>query len=197
MLKVFYQTKENKSFYEQKNIQYDMLINSVTGSEPVTTSEAKDWGLIDTSAEDTLIGTMITSVREALETYISRDIVARNRTYYIEHVDCSTIDLPFAPIDAVSSVTYGDDDDALTVNNDYYVRGVSDKRIELVSYPKEYVKVTYTTLGLSDQSVKDAIKATFEYLYDSRGLVSQDNFKGFSIPETAKKLIVGHRTMFI
>lgn len=197
MLKVFYTTKEDKSYYQNKDILFDMIINSVTGSEPVSVTEAKEWGLIDTSAEDTLIGTMITSVRQALETHISRDIVARDRTLYIEYVGCETIDLPFAPVDAVASVTYGNDDTALAVNSDYYVRGVSDKRIELVSYPKQYVKVNYTTLGMTNQNIKDAIKATFEYLYDSRGLVSLDDFKGFSIPETARALVVGHKTMFI
>lgn len=196
MLKVFYQTKDIQQ-YSQKNIQYDMIINSVIGADPVSVGAAKDWALIDTDAEDSLISTMITTVRESLETYISRDIVARDRTYYIEYVDGSTIEIPFAPVDSVSSVTHGNDDTALTLNSDYYVRGVSDKRIELVAYPKDYVKVNYTTLGLSDQSIKDAIRATFEYLYDSRGLVSQDNFKGFTIPETAKEILTGYKTMFI
>ena len=196
MLRVFYQTKGNPD-YSQRNIQYDMVVENVTGTDPVTVEEAKTWGLIDTSAEDTLIGEMITTVRQTLETYISRDIVSRDREYYIEYVDGATIELPFAPIDSVTSITHGNDDTALTVNSDYYVRGVSDKRIELTSYPKYYVKIKYVTLGLSDQSVKDAIRATFEYLYDSRGLVSQDNFKGFAIPETAKKILVGYKTMFI
>lgn len=196
MLRVFYQTKGNPD-YSQRNIQYDMVVENVTGTDPVTVEEAKTWGLIDTSAEDTLIGEMITTVRQTLETYISRDIVSRDREYYIEYVDGSTIEIPFAPIDSVTSITHGNDDTALTVNSDYYVRGVSDKRIELTSYPKYYVKIKYVTLGLSDQSIKDAIRATFEYLYDSRGLVSQDNFKGFAIPETAKKILVGYKTMFI
>lgn len=197
MLKVFYETKENSSYYENKDIQYDMSVNEVTGSEPVTTSDAKEWGLIDTSVDDTLIGTMITAVREALETYLSRDIVSKNRTYYIEYVNCATIDLPFAPINDIISFTYGNDNTALTLNSDYYLRGVSDKRIELVAYPKEYLTINYTTLGMTDQSVKDAIKSTFEYLYDSRGLVTQDKFAGFYIPDTAKHLVQGKKTMFI
>lgn len=196
MLKVFYETKEDSTYYQNKEIQYD-ITESATGSEPVSVSEAKAWGLIDTDADDTIIGFMITSVRQALEQMISRDIIAKDRTYYIEYYDQANIVLPFAPINAVTSVTYGQDDTALTVNSDYYVRGVKDKVVELVVYPKEYIKVNYSTVGLISQNVKDAIKATFEYLYDSRGLVSLDNFKGFEIPQTAKMLIQDQKKMFI
>lgn len=197
MQKVFYQTKEDKSYYENKSIQYDMIINQETGIEPVTVEEAKAWALIDTSADDTQIGYMITSVRQALETYLSRDIVAKNRTLYIEYQGSADVILPFAPINDIVSVVVGSSNTVLVADSDYFVRGVSDKRIEFASFPKDYVRINYTTEGILLQNVKDAIKASFEYLYDSRGLVSQEKFKGFYIPDTAKMLVKGQRTMFL
>lgn len=188
MLKTFYETKTYGNKWEQSPIQVDCQVVSVTGTEPVTVADAKEWGLIDTSADDTVIGYMIKSVREALENYISRDIIAKERKYYIEQA-VQPIALPFSPIALISSVTYTRDATALVLNTDYYVDGLQNKVIDFSSYPKNYVTITYTTSGITDQSVKDSVKACFEYLYNSRGLVMMDNFKGFEIPQTSKYLI--------
>lgn len=197
MLKAFYVTKGNGDYSQRTSNKSEVIVNSVTGSEPVTVSEAKSWGLIDTDADDTIIGFMITSVREQLESWLNRDIVAKERQYFIEYLGKPELSLPFAPINAVSSVTAGDDDTAQVLDSDYYIRGLQDKYLQFTSYPKSYVKVTYTTLSITDQRIKDAIKSTVEYIYDSRGLVSMDNFKGFTIPETAKSLLIGKRRLFV
>ena len=196
MLKTFY---ENKSFghkWEQPPIIIDSQIVSVTGTEVVTVDEAKAWALIDTSVDDTVIGLMITSVRQSLENYISRDIVAKSRKFYIEQA-IRPIALPYAPIDAISAVTYTQDNTALVLNEDYYIRGLENKVVDFVTYNKDYVTISYTTIGITDQAVKDSVKATFEYLYNSRGLVSMDGFKGFEIPLTAKYLINGYKKAFL
>ena len=73
-----------------------MKINSTTGSEILTTSEAKDFIRVDTSADDTIIGQMITQARIWCENYISRDIVAKNRTLYLASVNERFV-LPFSP----------------------------------------------------------------------------------------------------
>lgn len=189
---------ENKAYYtgwEEPPKVYDIKVNSVTGSEPVTVSEAKDWALIDTSADDTIIGYMITSVREALETYLGADIVAKTRTYYDERV-IHQFEVPFTPLDSISSITYTTDDTEIP-STGYTLKGLENVFIDFDTYPKEHVKVNYTTLGISDQRIKDAIKMTFEYIYNSRGLVSMDNFKGFDIPQSAKVLVAGRRKQFI
>jgi len=194
MLKTFYENKTyHFSAWEQPPIVIDSQIVSVTGSEIVSTSEAKAWALIDTSADDALIALMIKSVRESLENYISRDIVAKTRKMYVEQV-IRPLALYYAPIDEITSITYGSEN---TVTTDYEVRGLLNKVIDFNFYPVPYVTVSYSTLGISDQSVKDAIKATFEYLYNSRGLVSMDNFNGFEIPQTAKYLINSHKLAFV
>lgn len=196
MLKLF--GYENKAYYPnwtEPPLVVDNKVNSVTGSEPVTVDEAKEWALIDTDADDTVIGYMITSVRQSLETYLSADIVAKTRTLYMEKVN-HKVELPFSPIDTITIITYTTDDTTLATT-EYSVLGLNNKTIDFDSYPYEHVKINYTTLGISDQAVKDSVKATFEYLYNSRGLVSMDNFKGFQIPETAKYLIAGYRNQFI
>ena len=57
-------------------------INSTTGSEIVTSTDLKLFAKIDTTADDTIIARQITQSRIWCENYISRDIVAKNRSYY-------------------------------------------------------------------------------------------------------------------
>ena len=111
-------------------------INSTTGSEIVTASEFKDYARIDTTADDTLIDLIITQARIWCENYISRDIVAKNRTYYVPETN-GIFDIPFGPISSISSVTI--DGTAFT---GYTMEGLDNETIDLDG-PAEKVKVTY------------------------------------------------------
>src|SRR5210317_44880 len=124
-------------------------VNSVTGSEIVTVSDVKDYARIDTDVDDTLIGNMITEARIWCENFISRDIVAKNRTYYLPTTN-GLFDLPFAPIASVVSVLING---AAAQYTEY---GLDDLSIELDGGPADNVKVTYTTTGLNDGLVKQA-----------------------------------------
>ena len=79
-------------------------INSTVGSEIVTVAEAKSFIRIDTSDDDTLLGTIIEEARLVCENYISADIVSKNRTYYLESAN-DRFEVPFPPITSISSVT--------------------------------------------------------------------------------------------
>ena len=80
---------------------HDIKINSVTGSEIVTTQNVKDFVRIDTIADDTIIDRMLTTARIWCENYIGKDIVAKNRTFYLQEVD-NRFTLPFAPVASIS-----------------------------------------------------------------------------------------------
>lgn len=164
-------------------------VNSVTGSELVSVAEAKLFTRIDTSADDTLIDDMITQARVFIENYISRDVVAKNRTYYVDQTN-GLFDLPFAPIASVSSVTV--EGEAAT----YDILGLDDYSIELHGGPSKHVKVTYVTAGINDSAIKQAILQLVSTLYDNRadyvtGTIVSD------VPTTVKSLLAGYKTMFI
>ena len=164
-------------------------VNSVTGSELVSVAEAKLYTRIDTSADDTLLDDMITQARVFIENYISRDIVAKNRTYYVDQTN-GLFDLPFAPIASVSSVTV--EGEAAT----YDILGLDDYSIELHGGPSKHVKVTYVTAGINDSAIKQAILQLVSTLYDNRadyvtGTIVSD------VPTTVKSLLAGYKTMFI
>ena len=167
---------------------HDIKINSVTGSEIVTTQNVKDFVRIDTSSDDAIIGRMIIAARTWCENYIGRDIVAKNRTFYLEEVD-QRFTLPFSPTASISSVT----SKGTAINYDSY--GLDDKIIEIGSLPADEVKVTYITTGISDDLIKEAILHLVATYYDNRA-----DFKvGDSVTETptsTKNILQSYKSMY-
>ena len=100
-------------------------INSTTGSELLTTQNVKDYVRIDTTADDSIISAMITQARIWCENFISRDIVAKNRTYYLDETN-GLFSLPFGPIASISSITIKG-----TATTDYEILGLDNETIEL------------------------------------------------------------------
>ena len=78
-------------------------INSTTGSEIVNTADLKLFARIDTTADDAIIARMITQARIWCENYISRDIVAKNRSYYLDETE-GTFSIPFGPVSSITSI---------------------------------------------------------------------------------------------
>ena len=78
-------------------------INSTTGSEIVSSADLKLFAKIDTTADDAIIARQITQSRIWCENYLSRDIVAKNRSYYLDETS-GIFDLPFGPVASISSI---------------------------------------------------------------------------------------------
>jgi hypothetical protein len=169
-------------------------INSTTGSELLTTQNVKDYVRIDTTADDNLITAMISQARIWCENYITRDIVAKNRTYYLDSTN-GIFDLPFGPISSISEITIDG-----TATTSYEILGLDNETIELDQGPAERVKITYVTQGLNDALVKQAMLQLISTYYDNRA----DFIEGTSgiannseIPTSTKQILTSYKTMFI
>lgn len=165
-------------------------INSTSGIEIITIQDVKDYARIDTSADDTLIGLMIETARLWCENYISRDIVPKNRTYYLDTTTTGLIDIPFAPVDSISSVTINGED------ADYTILGLDNETIELDGGAAEKVKITYITTGINNALIKQAMLQTISTYYDNRA----DFIEGSSvhlIPTNAKNILSSYKSMFV
>ena len=169
---------------------HDIKINSTTGSEIITTANVKDFARISTSADDTIIANMIKTARIWCENYISRDIVAKNRTFYQKYVDDRFI-LPFSPIASISSLTV--DGDAAT----YDTYGLDDMIVELENLPAKEGKITYVTSGLIDDVVKQAIFQLTSTYYDNRTDFVLKNEYVSEVPTQTKNLLSSLKTMYI
>lgn len=164
-------------------------VNSLLGNEIITLGDVKNYVRIDSDDDNAIITNMITQARIWCENYISRDIVPKNRTYYLSDTS-GLFDLPFAPVATIVSVTV--EGEAAT----YTEYGLDDLSIELDGGPSSNVKVTYTTAGLNDGLIKQALLQMVSNLYDNRAdfvtgtIVSQ-------IPTNVKSILSGYKTMFI
>lgn len=166
-----------------------IYINSVLGSEPVTLTEAKNYIRVDTDADDLLITNMIEQARIYLENYICRDIVAKDRTFFLDNA-ITVINIPFAPVETISTVTVEGSTASFTEV------GLKKEMIELNELPAKRIKITYQTSGLVDGAIKQAILQMASTLYDNRadfvtGSITQE------IPLDARRLVAMHKVSFI
>ena len=164
-------------------------INSETGSELITTQNVKDYVRIDTSADDTLIGQMIVQARIWCENYISRDIVAKNRTYYLDKTN-GIFDLPFAPVASISSLSING------TSAEYTVLGLDNETIELDGGAAEKVSVTYVTSGLDNGLIKQAMLQLISTYYDNRADFKTGTIVS-KVPTNVKAVLASYKSMFV
>jgi hypothetical protein len=166
-------------------------INTTLGSEIITTSEVKNYVRIDTTADDALIATMITQARIWAENFISRDIVSKNRTYYIDRTDTGLFDLPFSPVASISEITINN-----IITTNYEILGLDNETIELDQGSADRVKITYITSGLNDSLLKQSLLQLVSTYYDNRAdfIVSQSVSE---IPSNVKVVLSSYKTMFL
>jgi len=136
-------------------------INSTTGSEIVSSADLKLFAKIDTTADDAIIARQITQARIWCENYISRDIVAKNRSYYLDETN-GIFDIPFGPVVTISSIHA--DGVALTHTN----IGLDKETIELDNGYAQKVTVVYITAGLDDSLLQQAILQLATTYYENR-----------------------------
>lgn len=175
-------------------------IVSTTGSELITTSDVKDYVRIDTTADDTLIDRMIVQARIWCENYISRDIVAKERKYYLDKAE-GFIQIPFAPVATITSVTVQGS------SAEYQEKGLNKEQIILTSGVNQVlsgsntsfameVLITYTTAGLSDDLIKQALLQMVSNYYDNRtDFIQGKNVN--EIPTNVKSILASYKTMFV
>lgn len=166
-------------------------INSTLGNEIITVADVKNYVRIDTTADDALISQMISQARLWCENYISRDIVAKNRTYYIDITDSGLFDLPFGPVSSISLITIDG-----TATTSYEILGLDNETIELDQGSAERVKITYITTGLNDSLLKQAMLQLISTYYDNRADFVEGKTAN-EIPTNVRTILSSYKTMFI
>lgn len=167
-------------------------ITATTGSEIVTVSDAKNFIRIDTSDDDALLGNMITQARIWCENYIGKDIVAKTRKYYLEKAS-SRFEIPFSPIASIASVTVEG------VSSSYTTYGINEDIIELdnLGTNKEII-VTYTTAGLDDALLQQAILQFVSSIYDNRAdFIVMQGVSFVEIPTNVEHILAPYKNAFI
>ena len=174
-------------------------------ADPVTLAEAKAWAKIDTTDDDALIASLITTAYQDAEQYMKRSIITQTRKLTVDAGQSSignslsdgvydlpisvltgvlpnSIELPFAPLQGVSSILVYSVSGASTTfaSTNYYVDSASN-RVTLnygAIWPSDLrdrksVEIAYTA-GYGDTSssvpspIKSAILMHVQAMYDAR-----------------------------
>jgi len=169
----------------------EIKINSTDGSEIVLVATAKDYMRVSSTVDDNIITRMITQARIWCENYISRDIVAKTRTYYLPETN-GIFDLPFGPVSSITSVKSDDVDIA------YTVLGLNSESIELDGGYADKVKIVYVTSGLNDELLQQAIMQLVSTYYDNRADFSSDQKSNIeSIPTNVRDILNSYKAMYL
>lgn len=128
----------------------------------VTLAEAKQFLRLSSAHDDNYVALLVEGISEQIERYIGMDTYIRTRRSYWERAGWD-LELPYGPHGTISSVVSIDEDGTettLTVNSDYYVQGMTTKRIRLLSgiAGGSFIRVTYES-GYAANECPYAIRA--------------------------------------
>lgn len=163
---------------------YDLVQKGLAAgeTEPVTVAEAKSWGVIETSLDDAVITSLITTAREMVEAYISRDLIPKTYTLYTDEIlaygDYFTIDLCVST-NLASIASVADEFETFTSSTDYEVIGASGSKLLIKRNYGGRITVEFDSIAMQSsthlETCKSAIKSLIEQLYDNRGNLEGDS----------------------
>lgn len=161
------------------NLIKDFQITADLVAEPVDLITAKKWLRIDFTTDDTLIQSIISSVRRRLERITGLSLGYKTMTCLIEVNDCREfIDLPYGPVDIIDSIEERTSsstwetktETTASVDGDYELFGSANSLIKLNN--NGYFRFTYKG-GFSElpEDLVHDIKVLVAWYYENRGLV--------------------------
>ena len=128
------------------------------GSEPVTLQEAKDWGKIETSTDDTIVTALIKAARRTCEKFTGIGFITRDITLHVDLTD-NYFSLPYGPVTGGPSAV---DTDGNVVDLVYNMGQIEDPLGRMVlSYTGGYATLP--------EDLEVALKCQFLYMYENRG----------------------------
>lgn len=147
---------------EDSIVKYIGQNSAITGGEPVSLAEAKEWLKIspDISEDDTLIQMLITASRIICEKAANLSFIPRTVTATILN-RLGHINLPYGPV--TGTPTYTEDDDDLTAITDFNIRTGYEDRV-IATYTAGY--------SVLPKNLKTALLNQIAWSYENRGDVA-------------------------
>ncbi|MBL4881222.1 MAG: hypothetical protein JKX82_07845 [Oleispira sp.] len=149
-------------------------------TEPISVVDAKSWAIIDTNLDDSVIESIIVSARIMAETFLSRDIISKDRKVFVDYPveDDGIYSVCLTYPAKTSTLVVVSDGDTLIADTDYKVIGIQNHIIEFsASYPD--ITITYESepiVSLPEfNSAESAVKSLIEQIYDNRGNLEGDS----------------------
>lgn len=159
-------------------------VTTAPATEVWTLSEVKNYLKVDTSADDTLITTLLQSAREVAERYLNQALITQTITEKLDRLSNPTIYLSVSPVISVSSFQYADSQNTTQpYNASNYIVDTFEKPARLsLAYGKTWptlygnindVTITYTagygaTAASVPMQIRQAILMMIADSYDNR-----------------------------
>ena len=180
----------------------DNRIVSVLGSSDtiLTLDEAKLFVRVKNERDDDILESMIPQAIALAEAYLSKDILAKQREYYIPFVN-KEIYLPWSPINTTIPIQVEVDGTILTLDEGYSTFGYENPSIRIGtsvygerSQASYDVKITYTTKGYGAE-LKQGVLAAVAYLYKASGRA--DLMQMSNVMTDYKTILAPYRLLYI
>lgn len=103
--------------------------------EPVTLEDARTFVKVDDHSEDSLLSSMISAARDAVERFLGRALIQQSITITMDYWPGQTIRLPVAPLISITEIRTLDEDLVSTVyaSSNYFTN-------PNLEYPELYIK---------------------------------------------------------
>ena len=175
---------------------------NITGNEPITTQQAKDWCYVAGTKWDDLIDSLVTTVREHAENETWRAIIQAEYEYRLDEFPEDEIEIPKPPIKSIDKIEYVDTD-GNTQELTSYDADVSGEygriqRSDGKTWPKTddvYNAVTITfTAGYDSvpETLQIAMKQMIKHFFENRETVivgQAGTIDAKEVPQTAELLM--------
>lgn len=182
----------------------NQFLRQISGpsSEPVTTSEIKNYCRINTSADDVEIDGMIKAARDSIEDETGIVMVQQTYEYQISAL-INGMRLPIGPLNSLDSVEYYDENNNLKTLSSNSYRVYNNDRIAYFNLTDNYDKpsdigdrsypwiITFKAGWSSSKDVPDRLKVAIKMLvchwYDWRGVAVNASMS--HIPQAIDRII--------
>lgn len=171
-----------------------LIVVTPAAVEPVTVAEAKEHLRVTHSADDSLIGALITAAREAVEMETSRALAAATYRYVGEGDLLDELRIPLWPVASVSAVTYEDTagDRQTLAGADYALD--ADRSLLLID-PLPVGCRPSVTFAVTPTSIPTAVVAAIKLLVADMYANAESHITGTIVAEntTVDRLLYPHR----
>lgn len=149
-----------------------ITVTTEATTEPITVAEAVAWLGIQTNAHDAKLTAAIPAARKKVEQLAGRSLVARTLKLILHDYTDNVIELPYPPINAISSVKSKDSAGTETTHaaSEY---ALVYNRLHFLGNGNS-IEVNYTTLANTEEFYKLAVKK--QLAYDYRNEYNENGF---------------------
>lgn len=169
-------------------------------AELISIEDVKEWAAIDTDLDDAVIASIISSAREMVESFISKDLISKNRLLFTSEMDDKVNHIVVLPYNAKDgTITVKAEGNLLVEGSDYEVVGIGGKYIKFNTL-LENILVEYESQPINSASELDlansATKVLIEQIYNNRA--NLEGGEDIDVFDTRiKKMLSPVRTIYL